>query len=65
MINKKNSISFWKCISTIMIICLHKGIGVGWKMAVEFFFIISWLLLAQEYDEKKEIDFGLYEESSY
>lgn len=35
-----------------MIVILHYGGAVGWKLAVEFFFIVAGLLMAYEYDIK-------------
>lgn len=36
-----------------MIVILHFGGAIGWKLAVEFFFIASGLLAAYDFDVKK------------
>lgn len=50
---KADSLGFWKIICTYMIVALHYGYSSGWKLAVEFFFIVSGLLMAYEYDSKR------------
>lgn len=54
MIKKQftDSIGAWKIVCTYMIVILHYGGAVGWKLAVEFFFIVAGLLMAYEYDIK-------------
>lgn len=49
---RNDSIGLWKILCTYMIVILHYGDAIGWKLAVEFFFIVSGLLLACDYDIK-------------
>lgn len=48
-----DSLGFWRTVCTYMIVALHYGYSTGWKLAVEFFFIVSGFLMAYEYDEKR------------
>lgn len=51
--NDKNSLDFWRIIFTYLIVALHYGYSIGWKLGVEFFFILSGMLLAAECTVKK------------
>lgn len=50
---RKDSIGLWKILCTYMIVVLHWGGAIGWKLAVEFFFITSGLLMAYDFDIKE------------
>lgn len=50
MKQRVDSLGFWRIICTYMIVALHYGYSTGWKLAVEFFFIVSGVLMAYEYD---------------
>lgn len=51
--NDDNNLSLWRIICTYQIVALHWGYySSGWKLAVEFFFITSGILLAYEHDVK-------------
>lgn len=47
---RSDSTIFWRIIFTFCIVALHEGYtpSYGWKMAVEYFFILSGMLLAME-----------------
>lgn len=49
----KSSLDFWRIVFTYLIVALHYGYSVGWKLGVEFFFILSGMLLAAECNIKK------------
>ena len=56
MISKKNSISFWRIVFTLIVVLLHCGYGKGGYIAVEFFFLVSGFLLAKNiYDDNISI----------
>lgn len=59
MKNHKSSLDFWRIVFTYLIVALHYGYSIGWKLGVEFFFILSGMLLAAEYDIKRT-DFKHY-----
>lgn len=50
---RTDSIGLWKVLCTYMIVVLHWGGAIGWKLAVEFFFVVSGLLMAYDFDTKK------------
>lgn len=53
MLEQRNSIGFWRIVFTYLIVALHYGYSKGWKLGVEFFFILSGVLMAFEYDVHK------------
>ena len=56
MKNKENLISFWRVIFTYTIMLLHLfnqySHGTGWRIGVEFFFVVGGWLLAADLDKK-------------
>lgn len=47
MYKKKNSISFWRIVFTIMVVAVHCGYVRGAYLSVEFFFLVSGFLFAK------------------
>lgn len=59
MRNHRSSLDFWRIVFTYLIVALHCGYSIGWKLGVEFFFILSGMLLAAE-SSIKRTDFKQY-----
>lgn len=54
VIPKNNSICFWRIVFTLLVILLHCGYAQGGYIAVEYFFLVSGVLLAKNIYENSD-----------